>query len=636
MYNQYTNLSLQKRLLAIIMAITFLFLALFARLGYVQLIKGKELTAKAYEQWMRDLPLTAERGSIYDRNGISLVKSQTVFSVYVRPNAVTDAGAVSSVLSEILNLDYNKIYDKITQTKVSEVTIKTKVDFDSGKEIASKLLDGVYLSTNIERNYIYDSLLCQVLGFISSDNYGQSGLEAVYNNYLKGTDGKVLTDTDIYGKEINNTYSKYLEPIAGLNLQLTVDYFIQASVEKTVKSAQEATQAKSVSCMVIDPLSGEILASAITPSYDLNSPPRNNAAELTALSRNSLIMDAFEPGSIFKVFALSYCIENHLFDENHLFYCPGYRIIDGQKIKCWKTKGHGSQTLMEGVANSCNCVFMDIANKMGLDNFYDALSLFGYGSKTGVDFLSESSGIIMNKNNVKTVDLVRMGFGQAIAVTPIQILTATASMINGGNLNKPTFLKRIFDNNNEIISENYVITKNKTISKETSSIVRTYLENVVKNGGGKNAYIDGYKIGGKTGTAQKYENGGIARGKYISSFIGYLAEENPEYLLLFIVDEPQGAYYGSVVAAPYAHDIFNDIIKIKNIPPDSNLIDTESQEFITVPDIEGLSYFEAVDALINEGLTFEVAGEGDIVNYQFPVAGTKVSKKSVVYIEMEE
>lgn len=632
--HNFSQFNIRKRLLIIVILITFLFAAVFGRLIYLQIFQAEALQVKAAEQWMRDLPLTAKRGLITDRNGVVLADSSTLYDVYIRPNAIEDRSSVANLLATALNTDYDKIWEKVNKTGVSEVTIAKKIEKSVMQQIADKNLAGIYFSQNINRYYVYGDFLTQVLGFTSSDGNGQTGIEQYYNDYLKGVDGKALTETDLVGKELDGSTTTYLPAIDGMNATLTIDYYIQSFAENAVKTALETHNAKSAKCIVMDPNTGEILALASAPSFDLNNLPRDNLELLFGASRNTIISDAYEPGSTFKILTSAIGLDSGNFDLNHSVYCPGYRIVDGQRIKCWRTIGHGSQTFSEGVENSCNCLFMDIAQTVGTRTFYEYLKRFGIGSKTGIDAIGEASGIVIEESAVKTVDLARIGFGQAIAVTPIELITAAASVINGGNLMTPYIMSEITSNAG-VAYKNSPVIRNSTVSAETSEIMRSILEGVVKNGGGKNAYVEGYRIGGKTGTAQKYENGVIAQGKYVSSFIGFAPADNPQYIALMIVDEPSnGVYYGSIVAAPYVGEIFKNIFAYKNIEAvytDEDLADLGKK--VVMPDLRGLSITQAILKLKELGLQYELDGDIGEISYQFPAPQSEISVNSVVLIK---
>ena len=566
---------LQKRLLSMGLAIAFIFCIIFARLLYVQLVWGSELKYRASDQWNREIPVIASRGLITDANGEILVGNKTTYSVFLRPNAVENAEYTATVLSGLFTIDPNSIIEKINGGKVSEITVARQVSKESVEKLVSYNLSGVYYSRDNTRQYAYNDVLCQVLGFTSNDGSGLSGIEKYYNKILSGTNGEISYTTDIVGVETENSVVVYSEAKAGAEIRLTVDIDIQLAAEDAMRSVYVSSGAKSVSCIVLNPQNFDILAMVNYPSYDLNNVPRDDKDSLNTLSRNSIVCDIYEPGSTFKIVTAAANIEEYLRGNNKAF-SPSYvfngsrtRTVDGTKIKCWSDHSngkHSNQTLADALNNSCNPCFTDIALSLGTDNFYNYLNDFGFGNVTGLDFNGEALGMLVPQSLVRDCDLARIGFGQTVAVTGIQLACAAAATVNGGNYYMPHFLKSVVLSNGNV--ENFKpVLKYKPISEKASSMLASMLEGVVTEGSGKKAYIDGYKVGGKTGTAQKYEDGHIASGKYISSFVGFFPSDKPQYLALIIVDEPQGIYYGSAVAAPVAKEIFEDIIKIKNIKP---------------------------------------------------------------------
>lgn len=613
--------------------VAFLFVAIIARLIYIQIAEGSSLRVKALDQWTRDVPVTGERGDIFDRNGVLLADTETLYTVYARPVSVTDKEYTARVLGTVLGVDSEALYAKLT-SKVSEITVSKKVAKAEMNALIDSGIEGVYYAQNLDRKYIYGDFLTQILGFTNIDGVGQSGVEAYYDKYLKGTDGYILTETDLVGRELDGNVTRYIAGSKGNNVYLTVDYAIQSFVESAVNNAYLKHNATAASCVVMNAKTGEILAMAQRPSYDLNNLPRDDIELLFSAGKSTLVSNVYEPGSTFKVLTAAMGLDKGLVNTGYNLYCPGYRIVDGQRIKCWKTIGHGSETFTEGVQNSCNCLFMDIALKLGTENFYDGLEVFGITEKTGIDMSGEASGLTITESAVKTVDLARMGFGQAIAVTPIELLTAAASVVNGGKLMTPYILDKIVDNDGKVLVQNYPIVKRNTISSETSALMREILESVVSEGGGKNAQVPGFRIGGKTGTAQKYANGVIAQGMYVSTFLGFMPADDPEYILLFIVDEPKGgAYYGSVVAAPYAGEIFSKIVSYKGMQPSSYV---EKEKF-RMPLLEGLTLTEAVKILKQHNLYYELAGEwteGAKVAKQLPLANSYVTEDSIILIDV--
>ena len=557
------------------LAIAFIFCLIFGRLIYVQLVWGAELKWRATDQWNREIPIIAARGTIVDTNGQILVGNKTTYSIFVRPNAVENAEYTATILSGIFSVDPQKLLEKISDSKVSEITVARQASKESVEKLVTYDLSGVYYSRDNSRVYTYNDVLCQVLGFTSNDGSGLSGLEKYYNNILSGTDGEISYTTDIVGKETKNSVVVYSEANDGDSLQLTIDIDIQLAVEEAMRAVYLSSGAKSVSCIVLNPGNFDILSMVNYPSYDLNDVPRDDTDKLNSLSRNSIVCDIYEPGSTFKVVTAAANIEEYLkgnskaYSTSKIFNSSRIRTVDGTKIKCWSDHSngkHSNQNLAAALNNSCNPCFTDIALSLGKETFYSYLNNFGFGNVTGIDFNGEALGMLVPQSLVRDCDLARIGFGQTVAVTGLQLACAVAASVNGGNYYAPRLLKSIILSNNKM-AYNEPVLKFKPISEKASEILAEMLEGVVTEGSGKKAYIDGYRVGGKTGTAQKYEDGHIASGKYISSFVGFFPADNPQYLALIIVDEPQGTYYGSAVAAPVAKEIFEDIIRIKNIQP---------------------------------------------------------------------
>ncbi len=556
------------------MAITFIFCIILGRLLYVQIAWGSDLVELACDQWNREIPVVAARGVISDRNGTVIAGNRTTYSVFLRPNAVVNPEYTATVLSGLFNLEPQNVLDKINGGKVSEVTVARQVGKEAVEKLVSYDLAGVYYSRDNTRQYTYNDALCQVLGFTSNDGSGLTGIEKYYDNILGGTNGEITYSTDIIGVETENSVVVYRPAKDGDEIRLTIDMDIQLAAENAMKSVYASSGAKSASCVVLNPQNFDILALVNYPSYDLNDVPRDDTETLNALSRNLLVSDIYEPGSTFKVVTAAANIEEYLngntkaFSNSYVFNGSRTRTVDGTKIKCWSDHSngkHSNQTLAAALNNSCNPCFTDIALSLGSETFYNYLSAFGFGNVTGLDFNGEALGMLVPQTAVRDCDLARIGFGQTIAVTGVQLACAVAAAVNGGNYYAPHFLKSVVSADGKTVSEYEPVLKNKVISEKASSLLAEMLEGVVTEGSGTKAFIDGYRVGGKTGTAQKYEGGHVAQGKYVSSFCGFFPANNPEYLALIVVDEPQGTYYGSAVAAPVAKEIFEDIIKIKNI-----------------------------------------------------------------------
>ena len=551
----YSITILRKRLFIIILVVALLFIFVLGRLFYVQIIWGNDLQEKAIDQWTREIPVIASRGKITDVNGVILADNNDTYTVFVRKKAVINMENTTQILSDILGLDYEYVYKRLTTTVSSEVTVKKQVEKDKIALISEHDLSGVYYSRDNCRIYPYNNFLTSVLGFTSTDGKGQSGLELYYDKYLQGIDGEILYETDIVGVEIEGGKASYKPATNGLNIKLTIDYDVQQLCESAMEQAMQVHKAKSAQMIVLDPKTGAIRALASKPSFNLNEIPRDDLTSLNALGRNGLICDIYEPGSTFKILTAAANIEEYLngnknaFSINHVY----------------KNGKHSSLTLQGALNNSCNPIFVDIAMSLGKETMYKYIDLFGYGKVTGVDFSGEAQGMVLPVSSVQNVDLARIAFGQTIAVTGIQLASATCAAINGGKYYTPYLVSEIYTEDGIIAEKIQPKINNRVISENASEILNKMLEQVVSEGSGKQAYIEGYRVAGKTGTAQKYQNGIIAHGKYVSSFVGYFPANDPKYLALVIIDEPEGQYYGSTVAAPYAKQVFEGIIKLKNM-----------------------------------------------------------------------
>lgn len=540
----------------------------------MQAVWGNELVYRATDQWNREIPVVAARGQITDRNGQLIAGNRTTYSVYVRPNAVTNAEYCCTVMSAVLGVDPQNLSERLSAGKVSEITVARQVEKEKIEKIAAYGLNGVYYARDNSRTYAYNDALCQVIGFTSNDGTGLSGIEKYYQKILGGQNGEIAYTTDIVGVETENSTIVYREAVAGDGIRLTVDMDIQLAAEQAMRSVYASSGAKKVSCVVLDPTDFGVLAMVNYPSYDLNDVPRDDTETLNALSRNCLVSDIYEPGSTFKVITSAANLEEYIkgnakaFSPSYVFNGSRTRTVDGTKIKCWSDHSngkHSNQTLAQALNNSCNPCFTDIALSLGKDKFYEYLTAFGLGNVTGLDFNGEALGMLLPQSLVRDCDLARIGFGQTIAVSGIQLACAVAAAVNGGVYYVPHLIKSVVSSDGKKVEEYQPVIKQRAISEQASRMLAQMLEGVVTEGSGKRAYIEGYKVGGKTGTAQKYEDGHIAQGKYVSSFVGFFPSDAPRYLALVIVDEPQGTYYGSAIAAPAAKEIFEDIIKIKNI-----------------------------------------------------------------------
>ncbi len=558
-----------------LLVITFIFCLFLGRFFYIQVIWKGKLHYLALDQWTREIPVHAGRGKIYDVNGELLAGNTAAYSVYARANAVENAERAADTLSGILGLSRDDLAAKLSDKSKSEIVLLRKTGKETVEALSGQDIRGVYFARDDVRVYPYGSLACQVLGFTSYDGSGTTGVEGYYNSFLAGENGEILYETDLVGVDLEDAVPAYLPAEDGLSVRLTLDYRIQSLAEQVMARALSASQAKAARAIVLDPSDFSVLAMVNLPSYDLNAIPRDDISLLNTLSRNALVSDIYEPGSTFKIVTAAANIEEGLKGNSralplgHVYSSSRTRTVDGTTIKCWsdhKNGKHSNQTLAEALNNSCNPCFVDIALALGEETFYDYLETFRFGRATGIDFSGESIGMLLPESVVKDCDLARIGFGQTIAVSPLQLACAVSSAVNGGYYYAPRLVEELFSEDGSVSKKTEKKLLGRTVSEETSRILSSMLEGVVRDGSGKKAFIEGYRVAGKTGTAQKYENGRIAQGKYVSSFVGYFPANEPKYLALIIIDEPQGSYYGSTVAAPCAGEIFQGIIDMMQLP----------------------------------------------------------------------
>ncbi|MEG1560015.1 MAG: penicillin-binding transpeptidase domain-containing protein [Clostridia bacterium] len=619
----------KRRLVIMLVIMAGLFLVLAIALFKVQVIDAKKLQEKAVLQWTRDTSLSALRGNIYDSTGAILAESGTAYKVLLRPQEIVSGERIriATELSNVLELDYDVVLKKIENTKISELVLKRQIDRETADKINSlKLGNGVATAVDSKRFYPYGNLMAQVLGFTTTDGVGQAGLELKYNKFLSGEDGRLITEQDRKGQSLPYGVSEYIDPIDGADIVLTTNGVIESYLEKALKEALELNKAKSAQGIIMDVKTGALIAVSTQPDFDLNNPPRDNLALLSELSKNKIVTDAYEPGSTFKITTLAAAIDSGAANESYTCFCPGYKIVNGQRIKCWKAGGHGSQTLMQCAENSCNSAFMDLALRMGVDKFYDYIYKFGFGSTSGSGLLGEAGGIVTNKKYIRDTDLARIGFGQSIAVTPLQLITAASAAINGGELMQPYIMDRIISAAGDTISQTEPTVVRRVISESASNLTRGILTSVVENGSGKNAKIPGFLVGGKTGTAQKYEDGKVSSGKLIASFIGFAPAEDPRYICLILVDEPQvGVIFGSTVAAPFVKNVLEETLLYYGYKRSTD------NETVVIPDLSGLTTAEAEIKLKELGLT-AVFQDSDKVTAQLPASGSVAVKGSAVLL----
>ncbi len=620
---------------------------LIGRIFYIQYFKGEEYQILAYEQQTRDRLISPVRGEIQDRNGVPMASSTTVASVSVIHAQVTEPERVAKILSEKLDIDYNDTLEKINK-KVALMRIKTKVDKSTAEEISALKLDGVMVDEDILRIYPYNNLASHVIGFVGKDNQGIIGLEAKYDNYLKGEKGKIKTQTDGRGIELKNSEQDRIAPTPGYNLVTSIDINLQQYAEQTIEKVVKAKNAKRGAVIMMNPQNGEILAMVCKPDFNLNEPYKINNAELQAawdtmsegdknkalnqMWRNFNINDTYEPGSTFKVITSSAGLEEGVVSENDSFNCGGGRTVAGRYIKCWRSpRSHGTETFVQGVQNSCNPVFMDVAARLGSDVFYDYMIKFGFTQITGIDVAGEAVGIFHKKDKIGPVELATMSFGQSFQITPLQLIRAISASVNGGRLVTPHFAVKLTDENGEDVTTFKYEDMGNPISKETSERMKKILESVVAEGTGNKTYIPGYRIGGKTATSEKLPR---KSGKYIASFCAFAPAEDPQVIAIVLIDEPQGVYYGGQVAGPVMKEILSNALPYLKIEPVYNEKELEMEGVapFTVGNYTGRKINELKLELNKANINVDVIGEGSVVADQFPKENTIINQNSKIIV----
>ena len=551
-----------------------LIVSLMARLFYLMVFDAEHYQKLAKDLHERERKIKAARGEILDRNGVVLAANKTVCTISVIHSQVTEPEKVARILAEELEMDESKIAEKI-QKVTSMEKIRTNVEKETGDRIRDYDLDGVKVDEDFKRYYPYRDLASRVLGFTGGDNQGIIGLEVKYEEYLKGVNGTILTVTDARGIELEGVAEDRIEPVAGGNLRISMDYNIQSFCQQAAEKVLEEKQADSVSVLLMDPQNGEILAMVNVPEFNLNTPYELNTEvteeplsdvelqeRLNRMWRNPCLNDTYEPGSTFKIITMAAGLEEGVVSTEDRFFCPGYKVVEDRRIHCAKRTGHGAQSFVEGAQNSCNPVFIEVGLRLGTDRYYKYFKRFGLLKKTGIDLPGEAGTIMHNPKNMGEVELATVSFGQSFQITPIQLATTVSSLINGGRRITPHFGVAVEDENGEVIQELEYPVKTGVLSEETSEKIRYILEKVVSQGSGKNAAIEGYTIGGKTATSQTLPR---SANRYISSFLGFAPAENPQVLALCIIHDPKGIYYGGTIAAPVVRTIFENVLPYMGI-----------------------------------------------------------------------
>lgn len=610
-----------------------LLIIIVIRVFYIQVFDYQKLSTLAESLWSRELPIGADRGEIYDRNGKVLATNITTTSLVLIPNQIQNKKEVAEKLSEILNSDYEDMLAHVSKkTSIERVHPEGRqLSYDIASKIDELGYDGVYLVKESKRYYPYGSVLSHVLGYVGIDNQGLSGLELTYDDYLTGKNGAIKYFSDGKGNRLELS-EVYEEPQDGIDLQLTIDLDIQLAAERELDNIMSKYTPEHALILAMDPDTGEVLAMASRPNFD-----PNNYQDYTTetINQNLPIWMTYEPGSTFKIMTLATSLEEqtvNLFEDT--YYDDGSVNVDGATIHCWKSGGHGAQTFLEVVENSCNPGFVELGQRLGTNTLMSYINNFGFGAKTGIDLNGESNGILFNIDKMGPVELATTAFGQGISVTPIQQVTAVSAAINGGTLYEPYLVKEMLEpETKSIIYTKEPVTRRKVISEETSKLVRYALESVVANGSGRSAYIENYRVGGKTGTAQKVQNGVYMDGNYILSFIGFMPADDPEIVVYVAIDHPQGVtQYGGVVAAPIAKSVLETAISVLDIEPSSEGMEKEynwlDTKYVKLPEVTGLTVEEAKKTL--KGFSIEYSGEGENIVYQSPSANTYIKEGGTV------
>lgn len=625
--------NIHTRMKVVLIVIIFLFILIIGKVFYIQVIDYDKLNDYASNLWSRNLPVKADRGIIYDRDGGVLADNITTTSLVVIPNQIKNKEKTAKKLAEILNVNYEAMYKHVSKkTSIERVHPEgRRLSYEVADEIRNLKIGGVYLVKESKRYYAFDTYMSHTLGYVGIDNQGLSGLELMYDKYLTGKDGAIKYFSDAKGNKLSLS-EVYEKPQDGMNLTLTINKDIQASIERELDNAVTKYKPDRTIALAMDPNSGEILGISARPNFSPNNYQKYTTEEI---NRNLPIWATYEPGSTFKIITLAAALEEGKVDlEKDKYTDTGSIKVENATLHCWKHGGHGTETFLEVVENSCNPGFVVLGQRLGKEKLFDYIKRFGFGSKTGVDLNGESSGILFNLKKVGPVELATTAFGQGVSVTPIQQVTAVSAAINGGTLYKPYIVKSINEpETNTVIKQTNKTVVRKVISEETSKKVRYALESVVSNGTGRTAYIDGYRVGGKTGTAQKVENGRYLVNNYILSFIGFLPADNPQIVVYVAIDNPKGVnQFGGVIAGPPAKAILTDAIKALDIKKPSGGMEKEYQytdkKYKEVPDVVGKTKQEANKELKDFKVKYD--GTGDKITYQSPEAGSRIYEGETV------
>jgi len=641
-----------KKLLTVLAVFLLALFLLFARVVYIHVFLSDFLIAKAYEQQTRDRLIAPNRGEILDRHMTPLATTMTVASVSVIHNQITDKENVARQLSTALEMDFDTVLEKVSR-RVALERIATKVPREVGAAIRALNLEGVVVDEDTLRVYPFSTLAAQVIGFVGRDNQGIVGIEAKYDSYLKGTPGRILTETDVRGLLVNDSQTFRLAPIDGYHLVTHIDVTIQQYAEQTIATAVNYRNAKRGSIIVMNPNTGAIYAMANYPDFDLNDPFTINNDELAQvwrqftqqqqmdhlnqMWRNFSINDTFEPGSTFKIITAAMGMEEELLTLDTRFNCSGSHTVGGVSIRCWRhPRSHGNIDFLEGMTISCNPVFMVIGEQIGAERFFHYLERLGLREPTGIDLPGEASSIMHKLDNVGPVELATMSFGQSFQITPLQLMSSISSIINGGYRITPHVGGRVVDNTGNVITDLTQPQGERVVQESTVADLRLALENVVYDGTGNKAYLPGFRIGGKTATSEKLPR---RQGRYIASFVSFAPAENPQVIAFVLIDEPKGAYYGGQVAGPVMKELLSHVlphmgieVRYKEAEQLDEAIDTPT--LVTVPNLVGLSVTDATALLEPLELSLRIGGEGAVILAQFPQAGEQVNPDQQITVQL--
>lgn len=636
-----SNILIKRRIKFLFYFFSLFICIMIARLAYVQFVIGDEISEKAADLWLRDISFQPDRGNILDRNGKEITQNVTATSVIIVPQQIKNKEFVSQKLAEILKIPLNRAEAYVSK-KASSIRIHPegrKISREQEAQLRDLQLEGVYLAKDSKRHYPHDELLAHIIGFTGIDNQGLTGLELQYDEYLKGKPGSFSYYSDAKGRKIANLANMYHPPRDGYHLKTTIDLGIQTIVERELTQAERQYNPDGALAIVVDPSTGEIIAMASRPTFH---PEKYQLVDPSVYNRNLPIWSTFEPGSTFKIITLAAALEEKVIDLEHdTFFDKGHIHVGGARLRCWKKGGHGSQTMLEVVQNSCNPGFVHIGSLLGKKRLFTYIKQFGFGEKTGVDLQGEGTGILFNEANVGPVELATTSFGQGVSVTPIQQVMAVSAAINGGYLYEPYIAKEWIDpDTNEVVQVTKPKLKRRVISEETSKQIRDALEHVVAKGTGRPAYIEGYRVGGKTGTAQKVgADGRYMSNNHIVSFIGFAPADDPKYVVYVAIDNPKNTIqFGGVVAAPIVKNILHNSLRMKNIPLRDTGIEKAYQwpeePLVKVPNLIGMHKQELLTDYSN--FQIEMYGEGDVIIDQIPEPGVALRSGATIKVYVRE